>query len=70
MDWMDLEQFRAPAPGIALGGVEHLTAGETAYMTVDLEPGRYAWVSEGYGSRGMVQEFTIDEGSPGTGTNE
>lgn len=60
MDWMDLDQFRAPAPGYSLGGVEHLAAGRTAYFTVDLEPGRYAWVSEGYGARGMVEEFTVE----------
>ncbi|MEE8595205.1 MAG: hypothetical protein V3T25_04985 [Gemmatimonadota bacterium] len=60
MDWMDLEGFRAPAPGYSLGGVEHMAAGRTGYMTVELEPGNYAWVSEGYGIRGMVREFTIE----------
>lgn len=60
MDWMNLDQFRAPAPGYSLGGVEHLAAGRTAYFTVDLEPGPYAWVSEGYGARGMVEEFTVE----------
>lgn len=59
MDWMDLDQFRTPAPGHSLGGVEHMTAGNTGYLTVTLEPGRYAWVSEGYGHRGMVEEFTV-----------
>lgn len=59
MDWMDLEQFRAPAPAYSLGGVEHMVAGKTGYMTVDLKPGNYAWVSEVYGSRGMVKSFTI-----------
>lgn len=61
MDWMDLEQFRAPAPGVSVGGVEHLTAGATGYTTLELEPGRYAWVSEGYADRGMVREFTVGE---------
>lgn len=60
MDWMDLDGFRAPGPGISMGGVEHLPAGATGYMTVELEPGRYAWVSEGYGDRGMVHEFTVE----------
>lgn len=60
MDWMDLDEFRAPAPGVSMGGVEHLPAGATGYMTVTLEPGRYVWVSEGYGDRGMVHEFTVD----------
>lgn len=60
MDWMDLEQFKAPAPGYSLGGMEHLAAGKTGYMTVDLQPGNYVWVSEGYGSRGMVETFTVE----------
>lgn len=59
MDWMDLDEFRAPAPGVSLGGVESMLAGNTGYMTVELEPGRYAWVSEGYAERGMVEEFTV-----------
>ncbi|MFB6240593.1 MAG: hypothetical protein ABEJ46_03365 [Gemmatimonadota bacterium] len=59
MDWMDLDQFRAPAPAYSLGGVEHLAPDRTGYMTVTLEPGRYAFVSEEYGSRGMVHEFTV-----------
>lgn len=59
MDWMDLTQFRAPAPGYSLGGMEHLAAGKTGYFTVDLEPGDYAWVSEGYAANGMVETFTV-----------
>lgn len=60
MDWMDLEQFRAPAPGYSLGGMEHMTAGATGYLTVRLGPGRYAWVSEGYGAQGMVRTFDVE----------
>ena len=60
MDWMDFEEFRAPAPGVSMGGMKTLTAGHTGYVTVDLEPGRYAWVSEGYADRGMVKEFTVE----------
>lgn len=60
MDWMDLESFRAPAPGYSLGGLEHMRAGRTGYMTVELRPGRYAWVSEGYGGQGMAREFTVE----------
>lgn len=59
MNWMELDQFTAPAPAYSLGGVEHMAAGKTGYMTVDLEPGNYAWVSEGYGHQGMVKTFTI-----------
>lgn len=60
MDWMDLKGFRAPAPGYSLGGVEHMAAGRTGYMTVELTPGDYVWVSEGYGHQGMVEEFTVE----------
>lgn len=60
MDWLDLEGYRAPAPGVSVGGVKNLMAGRTGYVTVDLAPGRYAWVSEGYGDRGMVEEFVVE----------
>ena len=60
MDWMALEGFRAPTPGYSLGGVEHMLPGNTGYMTVTLEPGRYAWVSEGYGAQGVAAEFLIE----------
>ena len=59
MDWWDLTQFRAPAPGVSLGGMENMAEGLTGYITVDLEPGNYAWVSEGYANRGMVETFVV-----------
>jgi hypothetical protein len=58
MDWMDA--LMAPAPGEFMGGAEDMPAGSTAYVTVDLTPGNYAWVSESYGSRGAVKEFTVE----------
>lgn len=61
MDWVD--SMRAPAPMEFLGGAEEMPAGHTAYFTVTLEPGRYAWVSEGYFAEGMVKEFRVSEGS-------
>ncbi len=60
MDWMDLDGFRSPAPGENLGGLDSMAEGRTGYFTADLTPGRYALVSEEYGPRGMVHEFTID----------
>lgn len=62
MNWMDPSQFRSPAPGENLGGLEHMTAGRTGYVSADLEPGGYALLSEVYGSRGMVHEFTVEQG--------
>ena len=58
MDWMNPEGLRAPAPATFVGGVQEVPEGGTAYFTVDLEPGRYAWISENAG-RGMVEEFTV-----------
>lgn len=46
MDWSNVGGLRAPAPVEFLGGVEHMPAGNHGYMTVDLEPGRYLWISE------------------------
>lgn len=46
MDWSNVGGLRAPAPVEFLGGVEHMPAGNHGYMTVDLEPGRYIWISE------------------------
>lgn len=58
MDWVD--RLQAPGPAEFLGGVEQMPAGSTGYMTVELTPGRYLWVSEAYGSRGAVAEFTVE----------
>lgn len=58
MDWIDA--FRDPPPATFIGGAEQVPPGHTSYFTVDLEPGRYAWVSEGYAAMGMVQEFTVE----------
>ncbi|MGD8328275.1 MAG: hypothetical protein PVJ49_02485 [Acidobacteriota bacterium] len=57
MSWVDALQ--SPAPALFLGGAEQAEPGLTSYVTIDLDPGRYAWVSEGYGAQGMVKEFTI-----------
>lgn len=57
MSWIDA--LRAPAPAEFLGGADHLTGGSTSYFRVSLEPGRYAFVSEGFATQGMVHEFTV-----------
>lgn len=59
LDWVD--HMMPPAPAEFLGGAEGVSVpGRTSYVAVDLEPGRYAWLSEGYASQGMVHEFTIE----------
>ena len=60
MDWMNIGGLRTPAPASFLGGTQEMPVGYTAYFTVDLEPGRYAWISESTAAQGMVEEFTVE----------
>ncbi len=48
MDWRDPEGLIEPSPEgfIFLGGVNDMPAGGTGYFTADLEPGKYALISE------------------------
>jgi hypothetical protein len=64
MIWTTPEGMSTPAPeGTFLGGVQNLRAGERGYMTVDITPGRYAWISEGsnLASRDLIQTFEVDD---------
>lgn len=58
MDWVD--GLTPPSPVEFLGGAEQVAPGEASYLTVDLEPGRYAWISEGYAGQGMIEEFVVE----------
>jgi hypothetical protein len=59
--WMNwIEALRPPVPAEFLGGADHVAAGRTSYFSITLEPGRYAWISEGFASAGMVQEFVVE----------
>ena len=60
MDWMNIDGLRAPSPAAFVGGIHEMPAGYTAFFTVDLEPGRYAWIAESGAARGMVEEFTVE----------
>jgi uncharacterized cupredoxin-like copper-binding protein len=60
MDWMNLNGLRAPAPASFEGGTQEMPVGHTAYFTVVLEPGRYAWISESATALGMVREFIVE----------
>lgn len=58
MSWVD--GLNPPAPAEFLGGVEQVPAGHSSYLTVTLEPGRYLWLSEEYGSQGVLHEFRVE----------
>ncbi len=61
MDWMNINGLRTPAPAEFLGGTQEMPVGYTSYFTVNLEPGKYAWISEPYATKGMIKEFSINE---------
>lgn len=60
MDWMNLDGMQAPAPATFLGGVQEMPAGSTEYFEANLEPGRYAWISEPVRADGQLKEFTVE----------
>ncbi|NGP89920.1 hypothetical protein [Fodinibius halophilus] len=52
-----------PAPTTFIGGTHEMPKGNTAYFTVELEPGRYAWISEQPVSKATFKEFTVSSES-------
>lgn len=59
MDWLNVQGLQNPAPATFLSGTHEMPVGYTAYVTVELPPGRYAWISEATGARGVLKEFTV-----------
>ncbi len=59
MDWMNINGLRTPSPAVFYGGTQEMPVGSTTYFTVDLDPGRYAFISETARDRNMVKEFTV-----------
>jgi uncharacterized cupredoxin-like copper-binding protein len=61
MDWTQPTGLETPAPAVFVGGINEMPAGETAYFTVVLEPGRYALIAEvpNAGEKGMLKTFTV-----------
>ncbi len=57
LNWVD--EMLPPAPAEFLGGAGQASAGSESYLAFDLTPGRYAWVSELHGLKGMVHEFIV-----------
>ena len=58
MSWID--GMTPPAPAVFLGGADQVPAGQASYFTIDLGPGRYAWISEGYAAQGVLAEFRVE----------
>ncbi len=68
MNWMLPEGLVSASgmrgPSTFMGGAQAMTQGNTAYVTVRLEPGEYAWVSEVPSEVGMWETFTVPFGNP------
>jgi hypothetical protein len=62
MDWRAPTGLQTPAPpGLFLGGTHELPAGGTAYFSVNLEPGSYAFISEvpEADKKGLLVQFQV-----------
>ncbi len=68
MNWTDPKGLISPPPrGVTfLGGVNEMPAGQTAYFTVSLTPGRYALISEvpNPAEKKMLRTFQVMAESP------
>lgn len=64
IDWTQPGGLEVPEPAQFVGGTNEVPAGETAYFTVVLEPGRYAWISEvsNAAEKQMVRTFDVAGG--------
>ncbi|WP_037325466.1 hypothetical protein [Salinimicrobium terrae] len=61
MTWTTPEGLNTPAPVTFLGGAQEMPEGNTAYITVNLKSGSYAWVAEvpNPASKNMLKTFTV-----------
>jgi hypothetical protein len=61
MDWSQPTGLETPAPVEFLGGTHEMPAGGTAYFTIRLEAGDYAWIAEVPSpvKKGMLKTFTV-----------
>lgn len=64
MDWTRAGGLETPAPATFVGGVNEMPEGSTGYMTMTLEPGRYAWISEvpDADENGLLKAFSVPAG--------
>ena len=59
MNWMIPGALVSPSPGTFLGGTQTMKKGDTAYVTIKLQPGTYAWISEVPAKNEMWKVFTV-----------
>lgn len=61
MDWTQPTGLETPASFEFVGGTNEMPGGETVYLTIDVEPGRYAWVAEvpNAADKGMLKTFSV-----------
>lgn len=61
MNWVLPQGLETPAPVRFLGGVHEMPAGSVGYFTVNIEPGRYAFVAEmpDPAGRNMLRTVTV-----------
>jgi hypothetical protein len=60
MNFFDVEGLMAPDPTTFLGGMHLLPVGQTGYFNVELEPGRYLFISEYTAHLGVMKEVTVE----------
>lgn len=60
-EWVaTMPPYQTPAPAPLLGGAHAAPPGQTAYVTADLKPGTYAWISTATPEKGMQKTFTVE----------
>lgn len=60
MNFMEIDGLRPPNPTDFAGGIQIIPEGGTGYFNIDLEPGRYLFVSEYTGHLGVMKEVTVE----------
>jgi len=59
MDWTNILGLEPPAPVEFLGGSQEMPVGNTSFFTINLDPGKYAFVSEAVMKEGNSLEFEV-----------
>ena len=62
LDWRAKDGLEDPSPVIFLGGINDMPEGSHGYVTVDLQPGNYAFIAEAPRPQelGLVLPFTVE----------